>query len=88
MGVEFTSRVILGDIDLREVTNTSDLDVVRGLNEVCPGDGAVWNQSCAMARLYAPCDLDTFGVTDDCVRSGGGGRENTPVIDCVDCSEA
>ena len=84
MGVELASCVTFGDVDLREITYPSNLDVVGGLDEVRPSDSAVRNQSCTVAWLNAPRDLDTLRVSDGGARTGGGRRKDAPVIDCVD----
>ena len=83
MWVELASRIPLGDVDLREVADPSNLDVVGGLDEVRPGDGAVRNQPRTVPRLDAPRDLDALRVPDGGGGAGGGRREDAPVVDCV-----
>ena len=50
MGIKFTSLIALGDVDHRQVTNAGDLDVIRGLDEVCASDGTVGDKPRPIAR--------------------------------------
>jgi len=47
--VQFTSSVPLGDVDLGEIADTSDLNIFRGLDEVDAFEGAIWDGACAAA---------------------------------------
>jgi len=47
--VQFTSSITLGDVDLGEIADTSNLDVFRGLDEVDAFEGAIWDGACAAA---------------------------------------
>ena len=86
--VELSSLIARSNVDLREVANTQDLNIVRGLYEVCAGDGTVGDEPCPVAGLDAPCDLDTLGFSNS--RAGAGLRRavNTPVINAVDFNES
>lgn len=52
VGIEFTSCITLGNIDLSEITNAGDLHIVRGLDEVCALDSAVRNKTSSITILY------------------------------------
>lgn len=85
MRVEFTSLVTLRNVDLRQVTNTGYLDVVGSLDEVRARDGAVGDDTRAVAALEAPRDLDTLRVSNHGARTRLRRREETEVIERVHC---
>ena len=82
--VELSPLIARSNVDLREVADTQDLNIVRGLYEVCAGDGTIGDEPCPVARLDAPCDLDTLSFSNS--RAGAGLRRavDTPVINAVD----
>ena len=82
--VELSPLIARSNVDLREVADTQDLNVVRGLYEVCAGDGTIWDKPCPVAGLDAPCDLDALSLSYG--RAGAGLRRavDTPVINTVD----
>lgn len=51
MGIEFSSGITLGNIDLSEITDAGDLHVVRGLDEVCALNSAVRNETSSITIL-------------------------------------
>ena len=85
VGVEFSPLITWSNVDLREVADTQDLNVVRGLYEVCASDGTIGDEPCPVARLDAPCDLDTLRVPDDGVRAGFRRSKDAPVFYRVHC---
>lgn len=85
MGVKLATLVALGDVDAREVADTSDLDVVGCLDEVRAGDGPLWHDTRSVAGLDAPGDLDALGVTDDRIRAWLRRRKDAEVVYRVDC---
>lgn len=86
MGIELASFVAVGDVDHGEVTDTSDLNVVRGLHEVCTSDRTVGDHASAMVPLNTPCHLDALCLSDGRVRAGFRGCEDAPVLKRVNCS--
>ena len=87
MWVELATFVSLGDIEQRQIPNTSDLNIVGCLDEVGTRDRAVRNEARAIAWLDAPSNLDALRVSDDRVRTGFWGSEDAKVVYGVDCSE-
>jgi len=51
--VELASRIACRDVHGGEVTNTSNLDVIGGLNEVGSFDCTRWNHSSSISRVGA-----------------------------------
>ena len=82
VGVELTAFVALLNVELGQVTDTSDLDVGGRLEEVGTLDGTIGNEARAVARLHAPGHLLFLGCTDD--RVGLGGCKEAKVLDAVD----
>jgi len=64
MRVELTTSITGRDIDLGKVADTSDLDIIRCLDKVNTLQGSVGNSASSTARLGAPRDFDTLGVTN------------------------
>jgi hypothetical protein len=62
VGVELTTHVAIGDVDLGEVTIAHDLDVHVGLEEGDTGEGTVRDDTSIVTGLGAPSDLDGLGV--------------------------
>jgi hypothetical protein len=84
MGVELSSGIILSDVDELLLDETSDLDVIGGLHELQTCDGALGDDTSAIAGLCAPSDTFALDVTDEGV--GFGGTPKAEVIDAVDDS--
>ena len=70
VGIEFTSIVIWGQIDLCLVNETGNLDVVERLDHLDTLESTIRNEARSVARLGAPCNLLCFRVTDGRVRLG------------------
>jgi len=85
MRVQFTTFVSGRNVQVREVTNTSNLHEVRRLDEVCAGDGAVGNQAGAVAILHAPGDFKSLCIANRRRRARLGGREQAEIRHGVDC---
>ena len=64
VGIEFTSIVIWGQIDLCLVDETGNLDVVKHLDHLDTLESTIGNEACSMVRLGAPCNLLCFRVTN------------------------
>lgn len=64
MRVQLPTPIALGDIHKRQVTDAGHLHEVGGDDEVRAGDGAVGDETRAVARLRAPGDFDTLRVAD------------------------
>jgi len=62
--IQFSSLVALLNIDLSEITNTSDLNVVRSANEMHALKGSVRNDTCASTALSAPCNFFPLCIAD------------------------
>lgn len=62
--VELSSVVISGHVQHRLVDEGGDLDVRRRLDHLETGDGALGDETGAVALLGAPRDLLVFGVRD------------------------
>jgi hypothetical protein len=69
VGVEFSSRVVRGNVNETLVDETSDLDVVGGLQELDTGQSTSGDDTSTIAGLCAPGDGFTLGVTDEAVWS-------------------
>jgi hypothetical protein len=65
--IEFSSRVTLLDVQLGEVTDTSNLNVVRSLDEVNTLEGSVGDSTSTAARLGAPCNSLMLSIADSAV---------------------
>lgn len=85
MRVQLSASVALGNIELGQVADTSDLNVIRGLYEVRALDGSIRNEAGAVTALETPRDFDALGLTNRGLRTGLGRSEQTKVIDRVDC---
>jgi len=81
MRVELPSIVSLRDVELRQVADASDLHVVRCLHEVYASQRVVRDDACAVARLQAPGDLFTLGITNAARRRR---RPEAEVVNVVD----
>jgi len=77
--VELASYVLIGDVDLGEVTPAGDLDVLGGLHEVDAFEGASGHHAGAVAGLGAVRDHLAFGVADD-LRVGGPHRQKSSTL--------
>ena len=62
--VHLASIITAGNVHLGEVTNTSDLDVFRGLDEVNTLESAFRDNASAAAGLGAPGDSDALSATN------------------------
>jgi len=82
--VEFSSRVIGGNVDELLLDETSDLDVVGGLHELETGDGTSGDDTGTIAGLCAPSDTLTLDVSDEGV--GLVGTPEAEIINAVDDS--
>lgn len=71
MRVEFSSIITFLHVDLSEVTNTSDLDVVLGLDEMHALQSSIRNNTGSVTALRAPCNFLSFCLSDRTVRVGG-----------------
>jgi hypothetical protein len=80
--VEFTSRVIRGNVDELLLDETGDLDVVGGLHELETSDGTLGDDTGTITRLCAPSDTLTLDVTDEGVWLRG--TPEAEVINAVD----
>jgi len=81
--IEFTSSVTLAHVDLGEITNASDLNVIRSLHKVDTLEGPIRDGTSAATGFGAPSNLFTFRVAD---RTNAGRSPETEVIDVVDPS--
>jgi len=64
MGIELSSLVLLGDVELGEVALASNLHVIGSLDEMYTLESTIGDGPCAAAGLGAPCNLITFGVAN------------------------
>lgn len=85
MRIQLSSGITLGDIDLGQVTSTSNLNIVRSLYKVSTKDSAIWNEAGSVSVLQAPRNFNTLGFTDDGVWAGVRRCEQAKVIHRVDC---
>lgn len=81
MGIEFSSFITLRDVDLGEVTDTSNLDVVLGLDKVHTLERSVGDHTSSTTRLCAPSNLLTLSITD---RARAGRSPEAEVVNVVD----
>ena len=77
MGVELTSVIAILDVDLGLVDETSDQDVVGGLEVLDTLEGAGRHQTRAVTLLRAPCNFLALSVGDRGV--GARGRPQAEV---------
>lgn len=77
MGVELTSVIAILDVDLGLVDETSNQDVVRGLEVLDTLEGAGRHQTRAVTLLRAPCNFLALSVGDRGV--GACGRPQAEV---------
>jgi len=78
--IKFTTLVTLLNIDLSQVTDTSDLNVVLGTNKVDALESAIRDETCASAALGAPSDFLPLGIADI---ANGGRRPQAEIIGVV-----
>jgi len=62
--IKFATLVTLLNIDLGQVTNTSDLNVVLCTNKVDALESAIRDETCASAALGAPSDFFPLGIAN------------------------
>ena len=62
--IEFPSRIISLQVDLRLVNEANNLHIVRRFQKLKSGKSARWNEAGAMTRLRAPGDFFTLGIGD------------------------
>lgn len=74
VGIELSTRILGGDVHLRKVAIASDLDIVRSLHEMRALDGAVGDETSAVAVIHAPRNHDLLDSTDSRVLAIGVGR--------------
>ena len=77
MGVELTSVIAILDVDLGLVDETSDQDVVGGLEVLDTLEGSGRHQTRAVTLLRAPCNFLALSVGDRGV--GARGRPQAEV---------
>lgn len=77
VGIQFTTLVILLDIDLRQIAGTSDLDIVLGTDKMNTFEGTFRNDASASATLSAPSDFLPFSVAD------GADRRRCPQAEII-----
>lgn len=70
VGVQFTSTIINGHVNLGLVEYTSDLEVGRSAEELDTLKGTVGNDTSTVAWLGAPCNGLTLSITDGRVELG------------------
>ena len=71
MGVELSSVIVGLEVDLGLVNEADDHDVVGGGDVLDTEEGAVGDDTSAMALLGAPGDLVCLGLADGIVVLGG-----------------
>ena len=80
MWVQLTPFISSRNVDECQIANTSSLNIVRGLDEVCAGDGTIGNEVSAIARLNAPGDLDTLCIAYEGFGTRLRRREDAKVV--------
>jgi hypothetical protein len=80
--VHLTSRVVRFDVDLLLVNQTRDLDIVGGLHELNALESTGGDDTSTTARLCAPSNGLSLGITDNRVRFGS--TPQAKVINGVD----
>jgi len=81
--IEFTALVALGNVHRSEVTNTSNLDVINGFDEMHAFKRAIGDRARSAAGLGAPRDLVLLGVADS-VSSGARRSPEAEIVIIVD----
>lgn len=81
VGVELSSLITAGNVDLGEITETLDLNVKRSLDVVDSGESTIWDDTSIVSSLDTPSDFLSLSVTDN--RVGVGRTEQTEIIDGV-----
>lgn len=81
MGIELSSVITLGDVDLGKVTDTSNLNIVLGLDEMHALERSVRDDASSTARLGAPRNRLTLGVSDSTHVRGSPEAEVVNVVD-------
>lgn len=84
MRIQLATGISVRNVQGGEITDTCDLYVVRGLNEMRASYGTIRDQTRPIARLDAPGDLDAFGYPDGRVCARLRRSKNTEVVDRVD----
>lgn len=87
VGVELSSRVTEGNVDLGTVPETVDLNVRVGLDEVSSGDDTIWDQTSVVSRLCAVRNDNRLDISDQAVGSSLRGTEETKVVNPVQGEE-
>jgi len=82
--VELASSVSRRNVELCQVTGTSDLNVIGCLDEVGSLNGAVGHETRTGSRLQAPGDFEALSLSNDRVCSRLRRSEQAEVIDRVD----
>lgn len=77
MGIELTTEIVGGQVDLRLVEEDKDLKVRGRLEELHASDGTVGNQTSTVAGLRAPRDLLMLGFTNS--RGTSRGSPEAPI---------
>lgn len=86
--VELAARVAGGDVDLCPVPEPMDLDVHVRLDKVRGGDGAIRDETGAVARLGAVGDDNGLDVADEAVGAGLGRAVDAEIVHAVERDEA
>jgi len=81
MRIEFTTRIALGDVNLRKVSLTSDLNVIRRLDEMHALQRPIRDRPRSPTRFSAPRDFLPFGIAD---RTNTRRSPETEIINVVD----
>lgn len=81
MRIKLSSFVTIRYVHFGEVSDTGNLDVVRGANEVNAGESTLGNQASSMSGFGAPGHDVPFSVADSLL---GLGSEQAKVIDRAD----
>jgi hypothetical protein len=84
VGVEFASLVAGRNVDVGEVADAGDLDIIWSLDEMDTGECTVRDSTGSTTGLGAPCDFDTFSVSDCGAGAWCRRCPKTEVIDVVD----
>lgn len=84
--VKLATTVAGRNVDVCKIADACDLNVVWSDDDVRTSDGTVWDQSCSVPALHAPCYFDLLGVPDDRVRAWLRRSPDTPILNSVDIS--
>jgi len=81
VGIEFTTRITLGDVNFGKVTHTSHLDIIGRLDEMDTLQGSIRNRPGSPTRFSAPSYFLALSVPDgtDTRRS-----PKTEIVDIID----